>query len=63
MFAEQTVITITRKGRSMPSWHNPKPTTNIASGWRAAQRDVKKEVRVEKAQDQRDQPKGKRDER
>lgn len=27
--------------------HRKEPTTNVASGWRKAQRDSKKEVRVE----------------
>lgn len=27
--------------------HRKDPTTNIASGWRKAQRDTKKDVRVE----------------
>ena len=32
--------------------HRKEPTTNVASGWRKAQRDSKREVRVENAKKQ-----------
>jgi hypothetical protein len=35
-----------RRGNGM-AHHRKDPTTNVASGWRKAQRDTKKDVRVE----------------
>jgi hypothetical protein len=44
----RTLIRINRKGRTMKKpWHDPKPTTNVASQERKDNREVRKTIRVD----------------
>lgn len=44
----RTPIKINRKGKKMRNpFHNPEPTTNVASRERAGTRQVKKDIRID----------------
>jgi hypothetical protein len=47
----RTPIRLTRKGTAMKNpFHDPKPTTNVASRERAAKRDATRDIRKDEAQ-------------